>query len=209
MFPLGSVLFPHAALPLHVFEPRYRALVQHCLEAADGPEFGVVLIERGSEVGGGDTRFGVGTVARIVDASVFPDGRYALVTVGTQRLKVQEWLDDDPYQPYPRAEVEVLTEPELDGAGAGAASEARDAVERELRRVLALATELGASVAPSDVRLDRDPVRAAFEACALAPIGSFDAQRLLEIDDARARLDALEAVLVDTAELLELRLGDG
>ena len=79
MFPLGSVLFPHAALPLHVFEPRYRALVEDCL--AGEPDFGVVLIERGSEVGGGETCFGVGTVTRIVEAGQFPDGRYALVTM--------------------------------------------------------------------------------------------------------------------------------
>ena len=58
MFPLGTVLFPHAPLPLHIFEPRYRALVQECIDG-DG-EFGVVLIERGFEVGGGDTRFGTG-----------------------------------------------------------------------------------------------------------------------------------------------------
>ena len=64
MFPLGSVLFPHAVLPLHVFEPRYLALVERCL--AGDQEFGVVLIERGSEVGGGDVRFSVGTVTRIV-----------------------------------------------------------------------------------------------------------------------------------------------
>src|SRR5882757_6408667 len=78
MFPLGNVLFPHAQLPLHVFEPRYRALAETCL-AGDG-EFGVVLIERGSEVGGGDTRFSIGTVARIVAAGRLPDGRYLLAT---------------------------------------------------------------------------------------------------------------------------------
>ena len=67
MFPLGTVLLPFAHLPLHIFEPRYRALVKDCL-AGDG-EFGVVLIERGHEVGGGDVRFGVGTVARIVQTA--------------------------------------------------------------------------------------------------------------------------------------------
>ncbi|MEY3360946.1 MAG: hypothetical protein RL531_665, partial [Actinomycetota bacterium] len=80
MFPLGTALLPGAMLPLHVFEERYRALVEHCL-ARDG-EFGVVLIERGSEVGGGDRRFAVGTLARIVEAGRFPDGRYALVATG-------------------------------------------------------------------------------------------------------------------------------
>ncbi len=149
MFPLGSVLFPYAALPLHVFEPRYRALVEHCL--AGEPEFGVVLIERGSEVGGGDTRFAVGTVARIVEVSRFTDGRYALVAVGTARLRVHEWLPDDP---YPLATVEVVDE----AAASPVMVAARSAVEAQLRRVLALATELGATVAPSDVRLDDDPV---------------------------------------------------
>src|SRR3954464_862389 len=76
MFPLGTVLFPHAPLPLHLFEERYRLLAETCLRG-DG-RFGVVLIERGFEVGGGDQRFGVGTVARIVEAARTPDGRYLL-----------------------------------------------------------------------------------------------------------------------------------
>ena len=65
MFPLGTVLLPGAVLPLHVFEPRYRALVADCL--AGEQEFGVVLIERGSEVGGVDVRRDIATVARIVE----------------------------------------------------------------------------------------------------------------------------------------------
>src|SRR5687767_6923459 len=52
MFPLGTVLFPHMVLPLHVFEPRYRVLTRRCLDGE--PMFGVVLIVRGSEVGGDD-----------------------------------------------------------------------------------------------------------------------------------------------------------
>src|SRR5829696_5584015 len=100
MFPLGTVLLPGAYLPLHVFEPRYRALVRDCLEG-DG-EFGVALIERGQEVGGGDSRFDVACVARIVEAGEMPDGRWALGTVGVRRARVEAWLPDDP---YPRAEV--------------------------------------------------------------------------------------------------------
>ena len=98
MFPLGTVLLPSGVLPLHVFEPRYRRLAEDCLEGV--PEFGVVLIERGSEVGGGDQRTAVGTVARIVEAATFDDGRYALGTVGVRRIRVVRWLEDDP---YPRA----------------------------------------------------------------------------------------------------------
>jgi Lon protease-like protein len=197
MFPLGSVLFPHAELPLHVFEPRYRALTEACL-AGDG-EFGVVLIERGSEVGGGDTRFSIGTVARIVAAGRLPDGRYLLATVGTRRLRVRTWLPDDP---FPRAEVELLAEanPPAD------AHDARREVERVLKRVLAMAAELGDAPQAVGVDLDDDPVQAGFQAAAAAPIGPLDAQRLLELDDPAERLTQLHGLLADHAEVLELRL---
>ncbi len=196
MFPLGRVLFPHEALPLHVFEPRYRDLVEACL-AADG-EFGVVLIERGSEVGGGDSRFSVGTVAKIVEAGKLPDGRYLLATVGTRRLRVRRWLPDDP---YPRAEVDVLADEAPPGDGRVDLAE----LERELRRVCALAAELGQPAAVGVVLSD-DAVRASFEASAAAPLGPLDAQRLLELDDMSARLTALRELLTEQAELFRHRL---
>src|SRR3954470_15280070 len=113
MFPLGAVLFPGVGIPLHVFEPRYRALMRHCLDT--DRRFGVVLIERGSEVGGGDVRFDVGTCARIVEADGLPDAGWALVAIGVERLRVRRWLPDDP---YPRAEVELLVD-EAPPPGAG------------------------------------------------------------------------------------------
>ena len=84
------MLFPHALLPLHVFEPRYRLMMRHVLDGDH--EFGVVLIERGSEVGGGDARFDVATVARVVQAAELPDGRFALATVGMRQVRVARWL---------------------------------------------------------------------------------------------------------------------
>jgi len=202
MFPLGSVLFPYAVLPLRVFEPRYLELTHTCLQG-DG-RFGVVLIERGYEVGGGDTRFSVGTVARIVEAARTPEGRYLLATVGTERFRVRRWLDDDP---YPRADIDVLAEPKRVPEGA---ADCRDRVERLLVRSLAMRSELGERAAPVDAaQLDADPVRASYEAASLAPIGSLDAQRLLEYDDALARLEALEHLLIEEIEVLEFRLAQG
>src|SRR5882724_11018467 len=130
MFPLGTVLLPFAHLPLHIFEPRYRALVKDCL-AGDG-EFGVVLIERGHEVGGGDVRFGVGTVARILQTAELPDGRWLVDAVGTDRFRVTEWLPEDP---YPQALVEPLDDEPFDAAPEAEAAERRTAVERRLRQV--------------------------------------------------------------------------
>jgi len=198
MFPLGSVLFPNALLPLHVFEDRYQALVDRCL--TDDVPFGVVLIERGSEVGGGDVRFPVGTLARIVQAGRFDDGRYAVVSAGVQRCRVREWLPDDP---YPQARVEVLEE----YADADAAVLIPE-VTLLLRRVVELHGRLGAEVPSEEIVLDEDPILASFEAAAFAPIGSLDAQRLLELDDAGARLAALVDLLTDEAAVLEFRLSD-
>jgi Lon protease-like protein len=202
MFPLGSVLFPSVLLPLHVFEPRYRAMTRHCLDAT--PEFGVVLIERGHEVGGGDVRTPVGTVARIVEAAELDDGRWVLATVGTRRIRVVRWLED---APWPRALVaEVVDEVAIDDDAAVAAWVA---LQPRLRRVLALASELGEAAAPVSVELAEDPGLGSFQAAALAPIGPSDHQRVLNTSGPDDRLALLDELLTGAAELLEARLAMG
>jgi len=198
MFPLGSVLFPRAILPLHVFEPRYRALVEHCL--AHEPEFGVVLIERGAEVGGGDTRFAVGTVARIVEVGRTDDGRFVLATVGTRRIRVVEWLADDP---FPLATVESL----VDESEEADVHTLVDGALAALERVYSLLAARGEGPEEIEFTLSDDPVTASYQAAALAPVGSLDAQRVLEIDGPAARLETLIELLFDQAELLEAGLG--
>lgn len=204
MFPLGSVLVPSMVLPLHVFEERYRQLVRDCLDGT--PEFGVVLISRGSEVGGGDVRTEVGTVARMVEAAELPDGRFALHCVGTRRIRVRRWLDD---APYPRAEVEDWPdEPEGSGDDGGLGA-AREAGLAELRRALALQAELGDPAPPATVVVDDDPEAASHQIAALAPIGPHDRQKLLEVPTTAGRLAAAHASLLDAIELLEARLALG
>jgi Lon protease-like protein len=200
MFPLGTVLMPFAHLPLHIFEPRYRALTRDCL--AGDREFGVVLIERGGEVGGGDTRFRVGTVARIVQAVELPDGRWLLDAVGTDRFRILRWLADDP---YPLAEVELLEEP---GAGPVAA-ELRDAVERLLRQVLALQVELGFSAPSATLDLDEEPSRAAYQAAVLSPLGPMDTQLVLEEAGPEDRLRRLGGLLEEARDVLTRRMAEG
>lgn len=197
MFPLGRVLFPYEILPLHVFEPRYRALVRDVLASAG--EFGVVLIERGREVGGGDIRFAVGTLARIVRAERAPDGRYGLVTVGVRRVRIEEWLPDDP---YPQARVVALDEPTPDAS----AEAAVERVAARLAEVAALARRIDPRVEDPPT-LPEDPVRAAWEAAAVAPLGPLDAQRVLEAASAGERLFALEAFLAEQAAALRFRIG--
>lgn len=197
MFPLGSVLLPGSLLPLHVFEPRYRALVRDCLDA--DRRFGVVLIERGSEVGGGDVRASIGTVARIVDVAELPDGRFALTAVGTDRLRVTRWLDDDP---YPRAEVEDWPDPEPTNDLAPAVAD----IEQRLRRILAMRTELGDPSPPVTSTLPVEWRLATYQAAALAPLGPADRQALLASPTLDQRIEELRALFDEEISFLLHRL---
>ncbi len=201
MFPLGTVLFPTLVLPLHVFEPRYRALVERCLDQPD-PEFGVVLIERGSEVGGDDVRTSVGTVGRIVESQRFDDGRWAIAAAGVRRIRVRSWLDDDP---YPRADVEDWPEDEP----VVPLHEPYAAVRRLLRRTLALKAELGEQSAPATIELTDDPVVGSYQVSALSPLGTLDQQRLLGEAGAAERLAVLGDLLEEEADFLAQRLAAG
>jgi Lon protease-like protein len=193
MFPLGTVLFPHARLPLHVFEPRYRIMTQRVLRGDS--EFGVVLIERGSEVGGGDTRFDVGTVARVVGVRQLPGGGFALGTVGVRRVRVASWLADDP---FPQAEVADLPEP-VDASAVD--SLVRDRAVEALREVCAL-YRLADPRIPELPAISDDAVQASYELAASSPIGPLDAQRVLETAGAGDRLVLLAALLDEHARML-------
>lgn len=123
MFPLGSPLLPGLGLPLQVFEPRYHAMLDEVM--AGDRRFGVTLITRGHEVGGGDIRSSVGATAEVLRHQEVEDGRVLVLAVGRERIRVQRWLRDDP---YPLAEVEPWPdEPRSDDEGqperAGAAGE--------------------------------------------------------------------------------------
>jgi Lon protease-like protein len=197
MFPLGTVLFPHALMPLHVFEPRYQELTQDCL--AGDSRFGIVLIERGAEVGGGDQRTLVGTRALISRTAQMPDGRSFLLVQGEARIRIQQWLDDDP---YPLAQVEEWSTPE-EAVEASLVHQAKQIV----RRTRGLLAESGATPALSaNVQFDPDPEKASWQLCAEAPINSFDAQQLLSCQGVSERLERLieltEAVERDLHRLL-------
>ena len=203
MFPLGTVLFPHALLPLQVFEPRYRLMMRHVLDGDH--EFGVVLIERGSEVGGGDTRFDVATVARVVQTAELPDGRLVLTTVGMRRVRVERWLSDDP---YPRAEVVALDDGSTSSESPEADFAARDRVVALLGQATDLARRIDPRISEPPV-LDADPARASYEAAAVSPIGPFDAQQVLAAVDAGSRLRLLADLLAERMVDLRARLDLG
>ena len=174
MFPLGSVLLPGGLLPLHVFEPRYRQMVIDCLADDDEPEFGQALITHGREAGGGDERAMVGTVAKVLQIDALDEHRYALVAVGTRRIRVNAWLDDDP---YPIAEVDDWPDEDPDPIGL---REAVAAAHERVRATLVLASQLtDEPIEQSDTEISDDPLVATYHLAVMAPIGPADRYRLL------------------------------
>lgn len=188
MFPLGTVLFPHIGLPLRIFEPRYRELTRRCLN--DDRRFGIVLIVSGSEVGGGDTRFDVGTIAEIIAAEVADDGQAQLVVVGRERFRVERWLDGEL---YPLAEVSYFEE-NNETMTASLVTAIDDATKRT-RRLLATRSEFEIPGPPATVELDDDPSVRLWQLCALLPVESHDDLALLASPTSSSRVELLGRLL--------------
>jgi hypothetical protein len=228
LFPLHTVLAPGIALPLHVFEDRYRAMVRHCLDTSS--PFGVVLILEGSEVarGGPDPQelsiAAVGTLAEIREAGKHADGRWNLLTVGGSRFVVREVRTDE--APYLVADVDPLEDAVGD----------EDAADRLLSRVTRrfadylrlLQPRDGEDVEPIDVRVEvdapdgddatgpghrspdlripDDPSALSFLLTGILQVEPDRKQALLEAPTAEARLRALDALLDRELLLLSRRL---
>lgn len=183
MFPLATVVFPSAGLPLHVFERRYQHLTRDVMSGSK--EFGICLISRGCEVGGGDERVDVGTRVHVELATPLDEDRWILLTRGIERIRVLEWLSDDP---YPRAMVEPM--PRVGGVAS------KDLVSRAFRAVKALRrlqSEFADGWASScvDLQLDDSAASPAWMLCAMSPLALSDLQLLLEVPDDYSRLSLL------------------
>lgn len=127
LFPLRSVLCPGVALPLHIFEKRYRLMIERCLER-DEP-FGVVLLREGHEVGPLRGQVAaIGTTAAIRRAGTYPDGRLDILTIGEQRFRLE--AVDNVSEPFLVGRVSLLDEP------VGPEPEAHLRAERVGRRFL-------------------------------------------------------------------------
>ena len=218
MFALQSVLLPGMPLPLHVFEPRYVAMLDTVM--ATDNEMGVVLIERGREVGGGDVRCDVGTMARVVETQELTDGRLLVMALGVRRIRVRRWLPDDPYpcadtDDWPdEPEEEAPEAPELLRELSGLVSEARSLASR-LRfgsgpqpgagepAPAVLGDDL-VQVAPVD--LGDDLAEASYRAVALTPLGPLDRYEVLCAPSANQRLAVAHRVVADAVELLRARI---
>lgn len=204
MFPLESALLPDQDLPLRIFEPRYGALVRHCLDTAD--PFGVVLISRGREVGGGDARCDVGVLCRIIDCADHGAGRYSLNCRTGERIRVSEWLPDDP---YPRARVALWPDESGDGVSD---AQLLDVEDRAMALFERIAQARDIKLPDREVILGHDPAEEAgkrlYALASRIPIGTADRYAVLSAPTAAGRLAALREAVDAVAEVVEFQLSE-
>ncbi len=179
LFPLNTVLFPGARMPLHIFEERYKEMISECLERQR--PFGVLLIRSGREVGGEADPFDVGTTAHIASVDHLDDGKMNLMCVGGQRFRV---LKTVPGAPYLKGDVELLqTHVEPNPETANLADEA-GALFAEYTRLYLAATDQWART----IDLPTEPDSLADFIGSRLPIAPRTKQKLLEELSVRTRL---------------------
>ena len=190
LFPLGAVLYPGMLLPLHIFEERYRQLVRDLLDGPEPRRFGVIAIRKGRETGidGVHSLYEVGCTAALRRVDRHEDGRFDIVTVGSQRFRLRG-LDET--RPYLQGEVEMLGEEPVDPVSAEPAVRVAQAAFREYLDAL---TEWGGAV----VRLEElpdEPTLLSFIIAAAMVIDLPERQALLAEPDTLRRLARQRALL--------------
>ncbi|SPM38900.1 Uncharacterized protein, similar to the N-terminal domain of Lon protease [Mycobacterium numidiamassiliense] len=204
MFPLEVALLPNQDLPLRIFEPRYVALVQHCV--GSGEPFGVVLISRGREVGGGDGRCDVGVLCTITVYVDLGADRYELSCRTGERIRVCEWLPDDP---YPRAAVQLWPDEPGDPV---TPSQLRGVEDKVIGLFGRIAEARGAALPDREVLLGYGETRAAdigerlYALASRIPLGAADRYSVLQAPSSADRLAALDEAVVALAEMVEFQL---
>ena len=188
-------------LTLRIFEERYLKLLGD-LMSSDTPEFGVVLVSRGSEVGGGEQRMTIGTVASVTEIGT-TDEFLGLESFGSRRFRVNDWLPDDP---YPIADIEFI--PDL--IWEDNLMPARVHLESQVRTLLGLASEFGELVFGADIDLSDDPMSAAWQLAGILPIGELDRFDLLSSQSAEELLAQAYSIATSGIETVRAMLaGDG
>ena len=205
MFPLQSALLPGETLPLNIFEPRYSRLVQDCM-AADDPSFGVVLISQGREVGGGDIRSDVGALAHISHCVDLGMGQYQLLALIGERIRVLEWISDDP---YPRAVVQAWPDEPGPPVTAERIGDVVDGILGLFRRIIeARGGTLRSDALAVDAETADDPSRHVYALAARVPMGQADRYAVLAAPTLSERVDVLTDAIETVTAMVEFQLSE-
>lgn len=189
MFPLNTVLFPGVTLPLHVFEERYRALVQHLLTIPDPADrlFGTVAIREGYEVGdhGAQSLYRVGVRMQLNEVESNEDGTFEIVATARDRIVLGGLETTGEF-----AQGAVTDSPDDPDEGTPALHDRARATFTAYRA--AVSEMQGTTFSGS---LPRDPGYLSWTIAALTPLPMAERQALLEAESAGARLELVTRFL--------------
>ena len=210
MFPLEWVLLPTEELSLRIFELRYTTLVSRLMRSGDR-RFGVVLISRGREVGGGEQRCDVGVMATINHCAELGGGRYLLRCTIGDRIRASQWLPDDP---YPRTVADFWP----DQPGEPVSDSELRAVENRIVALLErVATARGIRFLPGRDRLlgmrrrklaALAPGQRLYALAARVPMGEADRYAVLSAPSVAERLAVLDDALDTVAAKVKFQLSE-
>ncbi len=195
LFPLNTVLFPRMALPLRIFEPRYRQMLEYCLE--HDKQFGVLLIKSGREVGGAAEPHTVGTTAIIQEVESLQDDTYSVMARGERRFLL---LERRKLRPYQVGLVEYLTHSGQQVPN-NLMAEARAAAERVLVKAMMLNGEWARQPGLPD-----DPEALSFALASRLSLDITTQQRILEMNSVETRLRTILEYVSETEAQLAQQL---
>jgi Lon protease-like protein len=197
LFPLGTVLYLGLLLPLHIFEERYRQLVRDLLAGPEPGQFGVIAIRKGRETGvdGVSALYEIGCIAALRQVREHSDGRFDLVTAGTQRFRL---MSLEHGRPYLQGQVDLLAEDTGDEAAAAAAVQA---VQRAFGDYLVALAARGAGEVTIP-ELPDEPIALSYLVAASMVVDLPVRQALLAEPDALRRLQAERELLARETAML-------
>jgi Lon protease-like protein len=210
LFPLATVLFPGVPLPLHIFEPRYRQLLEDIQTGAG--LFGLSYFDASADHGEAPAIGSIGCVAKLTDTQTFPDGRSNILTVGLIRYRIEAYVDHG--APYLVAQVSYFEDE---------AEDTETLLLENSREVAEMFTRIARAVRIiNDERTnlpnisDTEPERLSFLVAAAMEVETEVKQELLELRSTSARLRRLRDILAravsgyeERARIHELAKGNG
>ena len=197
LFPLPDlVLFPNIVVPLHIFEERYKLMINTCIERDEA--FGLVLLRSGAEEESEETIHRVGVAARIVQVERLDDGRMNILGEGEERFRIYRFTQESPYW---KASADFFEDEE----GHSSLEPVYQQVSELYRKVAELGARIGGSQ-ESEIVLPESPLDLSHMVSYVLDIDSEEKQKLLEMTSTSERLQVLVSHLTETIRKLEQQL---
>jgi ATP-dependent Lon protease len=193
LFPLPNlVLFPHIVVPLHIFEERYKLMINGCIEGDE--VFGLVMLRAGADDENEETIHRVGVTARIVEVERLDEGRMNILCEGERRFRIYRLTHQNPFW---KGAVDFMEDDERNATEA-----LYEQVAELYRSVVNLSAKLSGSQ-EAELVLPDSATDLSYMVSYVLDIDSEEKQKLLEMDSTAERLRMLLAHLTDALRKLE------